>query len=60
MPIFKYNAVDKSGGKVGSTITAPDEGAAARLLKGNGYIVQDLTELKGGDAARKNGISAWG
>lgn len=53
MPIFKYNAVDKNGGKVRSTITAPDEGAAARLLKGSGFIVQDLTELKGGDAARK-------
>ncbi len=50
MPIFKYSAVDPEGNKVKNTITAPDEGAAARLLTADGFIIQDIYELTGAAA----------
>ncbi|MCK5100691.1 MAG: type II secretion system F family protein, partial [Desulfobacteraceae bacterium] len=53
MPIFKYTAIDIDGNKIKSTINAPDEGAAGRLLKGDNLIVQNLIELKGAAAGKK-------
>lgn len=50
MPIFEYIAVDADGGKIKNTITAPDEGAAARLLQGDGFVVQNIRELTGASA----------
>ncbi|MCG8642529.1 MAG: type II secretion system F family protein [Desulfobacterales bacterium] len=50
MPIFEYVAVDSSGGKIKNTITAPDEGAAARLLQDDGFIIQNIRELTGAAA----------
>ncbi len=54
MPIFKYTAIDPEGNKVKNTINAPDEGAAGRLLKGDNFIVQQLIEVKGAAAGKKN------
>lgn len=54
MPIFKYTAIDPEGNKVKNTINAPDEGAAGRLLKGDNFIVQQLIEVKGTAAGKKN------
>ena len=50
MPIFEYVAVDSSGGKIKNTITAPDEGAAARLLQDDGFVIQNIRELTGAAA----------
>ncbi len=50
MPIFEYVAVDSNGGKIKNTITAPDEGAAARLLQDDGFIIQNIRELTGAAA----------
>lgn len=47
MPVFRYFAVDPEGNKIKNTITAPDEGAAARLLTADGFIIQELSELTG-------------
>ena len=48
MPVFKYFAVDPEGNKIKNTITAPDEGAAARLLTADGFIIQEISETRGG------------
>ena len=56
MPIFKYTVIDPEGNKIKSTINAPDEGAAGRLLQGDDFIIQELIELKGA-AAGKKGLS---
>ncbi|NDY73623.1 hypothetical protein DO021_17910 [Desulfobacter hydrogenophilus] len=50
MPIFKYSAVDPEGNKIKNTITAPDEGAAGRLLTADGFIIQEIHELTGAAA----------
>jgi type IV pilus assembly protein PilC len=59
MPNFRYTAIDVEGNKVKSTINAPDEGAAGRLLSGDGFIIQEIVELKGADAGKK-GFSIGG
>ncbi|MCK5165027.1 MAG: type II secretion system F family protein [Desulfobacula sp.] len=53
MAIFRYIAIDPEGNKVKSRVNAPDEGAAGRLLQAEGFIVQELIELKGAAAGKK-------
>ena len=43
MPNFTYRGVTAGGGQVRAEITAPDERAAARQLRSQGIVVQNIT-----------------
>src|SRR5262245_61732221 len=47
MPTFTYRGVTTGGGQVRAEISAPDERAAARQLRSQGIIVQNLAVKRG-------------
>jgi type IV pilus assembly protein PilC len=47
MPIFSYRGVTAGGGQVRAEITAPDERAAARQLRSQGIVVQNIAAKRG-------------
>ena len=48
MPNFTYRGVTAAGGQVRAEITAPDERAAARQLRSQGIVVQNIAVKRGG------------
>src|SRR4029453_9727247 len=48
MPNFTYRGVTAAGGQVRAEITAPDERAAARQLRSQGIVVQNIAVTRGG------------
>ena len=48
MPNFTYRGVTAAGGQVRAEITAPDERAAARQLRSQGIVVQNIAAKRGG------------
>ena len=48
MPNFTYRGVTAAGGQVRADITAPDERAAARQLRSQGIVVQNIAVKRGG------------
>jgi type IV pilus assembly protein PilC len=50
MPTFTYRGVTTGGGQVRAEISAPDERAAARQLRSQGIIVQNLAVKRGAGA----------
>ncbi len=48
MPNFTYRGVTAGGGQVRAEITAPDERAAARQLRSQGIVVQNIAVKRGG------------
>jgi type IV pilus assembly protein PilC len=50
MPTFMYRGVTTGGGQVRAEITAPDERAAARQLRSQGIVVQNLAVKRAGAA----------
>jgi type IV pilus assembly protein PilC len=47
MPNFTYRGVTAAGGQVRAEITAPDERAAARQLRSQGIVVQNIAVKRG-------------
>jgi type IV pilus assembly protein PilC len=47
MPNFTYRGVTSGGGQVRAEITAPDERAAARQLRSQGIVVQNIAVKRG-------------
>ena len=47
MPNFTYRGVTAGGGQVRAEITAPDERAAARQLRSQGIVVQNIAVKRG-------------
>ena len=47
MPNFTYRGVTSAGGQVRAEITAPDERAAARQLRSQGIVVQNIAVKRG-------------
>src|SRR4029453_5386073 len=50
MPNFTYRGITASGGQVRAEITAPDERAAARQLRSQGIVVQNIAAKRGASA----------
>ncbi len=51
MPNFTYRGVTAGGGQVRAEITAPDERAAARQLRSQGIVVQNIAVKRGVNAS---------
>src|SRR5262245_48429499 len=50
MPNFTYRGVTAAGGQVRAEITAPDERTAARQLRSQGIVVQNIAVKRGAGA----------